>query len=117
VTIPFICIALAYGLTWVPRVVPRLRSDDADRPQWMTRLSDTQSDADRLFAPFAAGVIVAHLAGLDTRRAAVLAVAHVVTRLVYPWLQAAKIDYLATAVWAVGFAAMLALYLLPLAAI
>jgi uncharacterized MAPEG superfamily protein len=114
VTTGFVCIAVAFALTWVPRLVVRMRTQGEGEPApWVRRLASTEQDAERLFAPFAAGVFVAHLAGLDPRRAGVLAVAHVATRLVYPWLHAASIDYLASAVWAVGLAAVAALYLLP----
>lgn len=115
-TSAFLAIGVAYLLTWVPRGVARLRAGSGDAPEWLVRLKGTQGDADRLFPAFAAGVIVAHLAGLDPHRLTVLAVAHVVTRAVHPWLHAGKIDYLATAVWAVGLAAVAALYLLPVLA-
>ncbi len=108
----FVCVLLAYLAGWIPRSVVRLRSGE-EAPEWMARLAGVREGGERLFAPFAVGVIVAHLSGVDERQIAVLAIAHVVTRFAHPWLVAGKIDYLAAAVWAVGFAAMLALYCLP----
>lgn len=126
-TTPFICVLLALLLIWPPKLAfswalarseggydnkhPRRRQ--AELTGWADRARAAHYNTMEAFAPFAVGVMVAHLAGLDQHRASVLSIVFVVCRVIYPVLYIANLDYLRTAVWTVGHAATLGLYLLP----
>jgi uncharacterized MAPEG superfamily protein len=68
------------------------------------------------FAPFAAGVVIAHLAGADLRRSSVLAIAFVVCEVVYVLAYLGNVDYLRAFVWLIGFLATIGLFALAAAA-
>ncbi|RMG96860.1 MAG: MAPEG family protein [Deltaproteobacteria bacterium] len=126
-TTPFVCILIAMLLAWPPKLAFSIalgrskqgydnkqpRAQQAALRGWMARARDAHYNTLEAFPPFAAGVIVAHLAGLDEHRATVLAVTFVVARTVYPILYIANLDLLRSAVWGVGYVATLLLYVLP----
>lgn len=126
-TVPFVCILIAMLLAWPPKLAFSIalgrskqgydnkqpRAQQAALRGWMARARDAHYNTLEAFPPFAAGVIVAHLAGLDEHRATVLAVTFVVARTVYPILYIANLDLLRSAVWGVGYVATLLLYILP----
>ena len=62
------------------------------------------------FAPFAAAVLIAHIAGADPRRSAVLAIAFVIAQLLYVLAYLVDVDYLRSLVWLVGFFSILGLF-------
>ena len=61
------------------------------------------------FAPFAAGVVPAQLAGVDHGRIALLAVAFVAARVLHGIFYLADVQLLRSLVWAAGFACVVAL--------
>jgi uncharacterized MAPEG superfamily protein len=127
VTAPFLCVFFALLLTWGTKIplgiAMRLRPGGYDNKHprrqqselegWGERAHAAHANGFESFAPFAAGVVIAHLAGLDEHRATILSVTFVVARLIYPVCYIANLDYLRTAVWSVGFLATGALYVLP----
>ena len=127
-TTPFLCVFLALVLTFgtkIPLAIAmRLRPGGYDNKHprrqqaelegWGARAHAAHANGFEAFAPFAAGVVIAHLAGLDEHRATILSVAFVVARTLYVVCYIANLDYLRSAVWGVGLLATCGLYLLPL---
>jgi uncharacterized MAPEG superfamily protein len=123
-TVPFICVAVAFLLIFVPRLFAvaaqakqpegfdnkHPREQQARLPDWGKRAVAAHMNAFEDFAPFAASVVVAHLAQADARWSAILAVAHVALRLVYTALYLANLDRLRTTVWMCGFGTTCALF-------
>jgi uncharacterized MAPEG superfamily protein len=66
------------------------------------------------FAPFAVAVLIAHLLAAPAARIDALAAIFVASRVVYVACYLANLASLRSAVWMVGFAATLGLFLLPL---
>jgi uncharacterized MAPEG superfamily protein len=62
------------------------------------------------FAPFAAGVIVAHLAGVPQGASDAIAVAFVAARVAYTWAYLADRALLRSTLWTAGFACVIALF-------
>jgi uncharacterized MAPEG superfamily protein len=128
VTTPFVCVFVAFALIWlsrVPVVVAIARSDeDFDirlPPRQLARLDGFGARAVAAhrgvrdgFAPFAAAVIIAHLAGADPRRCAVLAVAFVVAQALYVGAYLGNVDYLRAFVWLIGLLIVVGLFALAL---
>ncbi len=115
---------MGYGVRWWSiqgAIALEGRYDNSDPRQQQQRLTGKAARAQaahlnslEAFAPFAAAVLVAQsFSGLEVWRDA-LAAAFVAVRLVY--LQAYLADWGngRSAVWALGFLVMLALFLLPL---
>lgn len=75
------------------------------------RANAAQSNAFEAFAPFAAGVLMAQLAGVDPQRIAGLAVAFVVFRVLHGVLYLANRALFRSLVWAGGIACVVALLL------
>ncbi|MCA0394170.1 MAG: MAPEG family protein [Proteobacteria bacterium] len=61
------------------------------------------------FAPFAAGVVLAQLAGVDPGRIALLAVVFIAARVLHGIFYVADVALMRSLVWAVGFACVVAL--------
>ena len=125
-TLSFWCVLLAAALVWASRLalVGALRRSgqryDNNLPERQlaeldglgARAAAAERNLARSFAPFAAAVIIAHLAGVDARRAAVLAIAFVVSQLVYLAAYLGNADYLRVFVWLLGVAATVGLFVL-----
>jgi uncharacterized MAPEG superfamily protein len=126
-TTPFLCVFFAWLLIFAPKIPlsvamakapggydnkhPR---DQQDRlTGWAARAKAAHLNGFESFPPFAAGVVIAHLAGLDPYRASLLAITFVVARALYPVLYILDLDYLRSGVWGVGLLATAGLYLLP----
>jgi uncharacterized MAPEG superfamily protein len=125
--IPFASVFVAYVMIWVPRLYvarsmaaaggydnhhPRdqqLRLDGVGR-----RASAAHSNSFEAFAPFAAAVIVARLAGADPTWTAALCLVFVAARLAYPFLYIADRPTLRSAAWTVGLLATGGLFVLAL---
>ncbi|PRP95464.1 MAPEG family protein [Enhygromyxa salina] len=129
-TTPFVCVIVAFALIWLARVpvfVAIGRSDQAfDNKQPHAQLARLEGFGARAvaahrslgesFAPFAAAVVIAHLAGAEPRRSAVLAIAFVVCEVIYAVAYLANADYLRSFVWLIGLFAVLGLFGLAAAA-
>ena len=126
-TTPFVCVFLAWVLTYlshVPGMIARAREDkgyDNRQPRLQqrrlrgfgARAVSGHQNAHEAFAPFAAAVVVNHLAGGQPYQASVLAVGFVGARALYHLAYLADADYLRTALWSVGFLCTGLLFVLP----
>lgn len=125
-TIPFICVFLALMLIYVPRAV--VAREQARQPEGYDnqhprdqqakltglgrRAQAAHENSFEGFAPFAAAVIIAHLAGADARWSAILAVVYVASRAVYLGLYLGNKPSARSAVWALGLLAIIGLFTL-----
>lgn len=62
------------------------------------------------FPPFAAGVVIAHLAGAPQLPVDVLAAAFIAARVAYTWAYLADRHYLRSLLWMAGFACVIGLF-------
>jgi uncharacterized MAPEG superfamily protein len=127
-TLPLACIPLALVTVYLPRLgVLRAQTRHPDgwdnkhpRDQvatitgWPRRAHAAHMNGFEGFAPFAAAVLVAHVAGADAGWAAMSSVLFVIARALYVAFYIANLDKLRTLVWIVGFSATWALFALPL---
>jgi len=90
------------------------RAQQARLEGWGARSVAAHQNGFENFAPFAAAVLVAHLAGGPERIVDLLAVSFVVARIVYVICYLADWAFLRSAVWTVGFLVTFALFLTPL---
>ena len=90
------------------------RAQQARIEGWGARSVAAHQNGFETFAPFAAAVLVAHLAGGPERIVDFLAVLFVVARIAYVICYLADWASLRSAVWTVGFAVTFALFLTPL---
>ena len=125
-TTPFLCVFLAFLLIYLPRLfvlvaqTRRPEGFDNRHPRdqqsrlegWGRRANAAHANAFEAFAPFAAAVLVAHLAGADARWSSILAIVFVVSRAIYPVLYMTNLDKLRTTVWSIGFLAVAGLFVL-----
>ncbi|MHB8912575.1 MAG: MAPEG family protein [Lysobacter sp.] len=107
--LPYLWIAIAKG--------GGQRYDNRDPRGWMARQDNPRSvranaaqlNAFEAFAPFAAGVILAQLAGVPVDRIALLALLFIVLRLLHGMFYLANVHALRSLVWFGGFACVLGL--------
>jgi uncharacterized MAPEG superfamily protein len=125
-TIPLLCVFIAFVLIYVPRgIVARAQArqpegfDNRNPRDQQARLTGAgkrahaaHQNAIEGFAPFAAAVFTAHLAGADPKWSAVLAVTYVAARAVYIAVYLADKAALRSAVWMLSFVATCGLFLL-----
>ncbi|MDC0676976.1 MAPEG family protein [Sorangium atrum] len=123
-TIPMTCVFISLLLIYVARLfVAKAQSQQPegldnhnprDQQAKLTgvgrRALAAHQNGFEAFAPFAAGVFTAHLAGADARWSAILAVTHVAARVLVMYL--ADKASARTAVWIISFAATVGLFLL-----
>lgn len=121
ITIAYWCVLAAallpYLWSYVAKASGSERFDNRDPRGWLARQSvprvqranAAQHNSHEAFAPFAAGVILAQLAGVADIRVAMLAIAFVVLRIAYGLLYLADRATLRSLVWVAGFACVLAL--------
>lgn len=126
-TIPFICVFIVALLIYAPRLVVIAgqakmpegydnklpREQQARLPPWARRANAAHQNTLEAFAPFAAAVVIAHLAGADRAWSAYLAISFVVARVVYPALYIANLDKLRSTVWGLGLSCVVGLFALP----
>lgn len=129
-TIPLYCIGVAFFLIYLPRLLvirAQLRRPeglDNINPREQQKLLDpaglranaAHQNAFESFAPFAAAVILSHIAHANPRLSAAAALTHVASRTIYPFVYVAGFGALRTAVWALGFLATAALFVLAYSA-
>lgn len=128
--LPYLTLVLAFALIYVPRMfVLRAQAkepgglDNAHPRAQQAKLTGLGARAQgahmngfESFAPFAAGVLACELARVDVTVTGYLGVAFVAARSVYVALYLGNVPTARTAVWMVGFAAVIALLLRPLLA-
>ncbi|HRN61504.1 MAG TPA: MAPEG family protein [Gammaproteobacteria bacterium] len=73
------------------------------------RANAAHLNAFEAFAPFAAGVVLAQLAGVDPARIAMLAIAFVVFRILHGVLYLADVPLMRSLAWTAGFGCVVAL--------
>lgn len=128
-TFPLLCVALAYGTVWLPKLVSSYEQskleggyDNVDpriqRKQLTGRGARAQAAHENgfeAFAPFAASVFVAHLGGGDAQLANLLAGTFVVARVIYPivYIAGGAKGLVRSSVWMLGGAATVGLFFLP----
>jgi uncharacterized MAPEG superfamily protein len=127
VTVPLACVFVAFVLIWVPRIAafvaqarqPGGYDNRAPRDQqarlegWGKRAQAAHANAFEAFAPFAAAVLVAHVAHADAAWSANLAVLFVVARTLYPLAYLADKATVRSVIWLTGLGATTGLFLLP----
>jgi uncharacterized MAPEG superfamily protein len=90
------------------------RAQQAKLTGWGARALAAHLNGFETFAPFAAAVLVAHVAGAPAGLVTGLALLFVVSRVAYVACYIADLSSLRSAVWGVGFLATLGLFLAPL---
>lgn len=90
------------------------RAQQARLEGWGARSVAAHQNGFENFAPFAAAVLVAHLAGGPDRIVDLLAVSFVVARIVFAICYLADWALLRSAVWTFGFLVTFALFITPL---
>ena len=90
------------------------RAQQARLEGWGARSVAAHQNGFENFAPFAAAVLVAHLAGGPGRVVDLLAIAFVVARIAYVICYVSDRASLRSAVWTLGFLLTFALFLTPL---
>lgn len=127
-TVPFYCVAFAFLHIYFPRLFVIVgqakrpegfdnrhpRAQQAQLTGWAARANGAHLNSFEAFAPFAAAVVVAHLAHANPAHAAALALTHVAARVAYVWLYLGNLASLRSLVWSVGFLSTLALFASPL---
>ncbi len=119
-TIAFWCVLVAgvlpYLLTGYAKSSARGYDNRAPR-DWQSRLEGRAARAHwahlngfEAFPLFAAAVIIAHLAHAEQAKIDLLALAFIAARIVYSVLYVAGIARLRSVVWALGFAACIAMF-------
>ena len=124
--VPFLCILIAFALCYAPKWplaiaqarqggydnrLPRQQQDKLDG--WGARARNAHLNSFESFPAFAAAVIVAHLCGVDERRASILAIFFVVSRVVYIGVYLADLPRLRTTVFSLGMVSIATLFVLP----
>lgn len=125
-SIPFLCIFLAFILVFVPKLV--MARGQAARPEGYDNVlpRDQQAKLDGVakravaahqngfegFAPFAAAVICAHLAQVPLGALNALCIAYVASRVVYVGLYLGDLSTLRSVVWTAGFLVTCSLFVL-----
>jgi uncharacterized MAPEG superfamily protein len=126
-TIPFICVAIAFALVYVTKIPVGVamakhqagydnrnpRDQQAQLQGWGRRATAAHANTIEAFPGFAAGVLIAHVGGADPAWSAWLAIAFVVARVIYPALYLADIHWARSTIWGVGCVASFALMVLP----
>lgn len=126
-TIPFVCVLIAYLLIHLTRVpvgramsaMPGGYDNRAPRDQqaqlagWGKRALAAHQNTVEAFPPFAAAVMVAYLGKASLPASAVLSLLFVAARVVYPVLYIADKGTPRSIVWGLGVLATLGLFVLP----
>lgn len=122
----YACILIAALLPYLWTTIAKLsgaRYDNRDPRAWLAkqdaprvqRANNAQLNAFEAFAPFAAAVLMAQLAGVDAPRITTLAIAFVALRLAHGIVYVAGIHLLRTLAWFGGLACVLGLMGLAIA--
>ncbi len=125
---PLLCLLLALILTHASKLPVALamahqpggydnrhpRDQQAQLAGWGRRALAAHQNAFEAFPGFAAGVLVAELAGADPTWASRLAITFLVCRVAYTGLYLADVAAVRSLVWTLGLAATVGLLALPL---
>jgi len=105
---PFLCIALAFALVYVPLVARALAPGAA----WAKRAREVYAAGAVAFPGFAAAVFVAHLSQADARRTTVLCIAYVVVRALHIPAATMDLPFMRRALWGGALLIIAGLFLL-----
>jgi uncharacterized MAPEG superfamily protein len=119
-TIAYICILIAALLPYIWTVVAKTSApkfDNRDPRRWLARqdnprvqrANNAQLNAFEAFPAFAAGVLMAQLAGVDVQRITWLAIAFVVLRMLHGLTYVAGLHLARSLVWFAALGCVLAL--------
>jgi uncharacterized MAPEG superfamily protein len=125
-TAPFLCVLAAFILIYVPRIFVAVaqakqpegfdnrhpRAQQAKLTGLGARAQGAHMNSFEGFAPFAAAVVIAHLAGADATWSSILAAGYVASRVLYLGLYLGDIAPARSAVWFLGFVMTVGLFLL-----
>ncbi len=125
-TVPLYCLAvvavLPYACSWLAgyfryRQFGAIDNKNPRRQQAAlegagARAQAAQANAWEALPFFTAAVVVAHLAGADARKAALLSETFVATRLLHPLLYVADLDILRSLVFGVGLVSAVGLFVI-----
>jgi uncharacterized MAPEG superfamily protein len=128
VTTPFLCILIAFGLIYIPHFLAGAgrfklpggfdnahpRDQTPKLEGWYRRASAAHQNGFETFSPFAAAVLVAHLGHGSPERAATLAIAFVVLRVLYIVAYIANLAMARSGLWTLMMSVTTWLFLLPL---
>ena len=118
-TIAFWCVLLAALAPYLTIAPAKVREDfDNNAPRawearldgWRARLHAAHLNGFEAFPPFAAGVIIAHLARAPQSRIDALAVSFVALRVAYVWLYHADKAGLRSVIWSIGMLCVIGLF-------
>jgi len=120
ISVAYWCVLIAALLPYVWAVVAKSRGpryDNRAPREWLAKQADprvqranaAQLNAFEAFPAFAAGVILADLAGVADERIAILAMVFVLARLVHGLVYVAGLATARSLAWFVGFACVVAL--------
>ncbi|HMI87189.1 MAG TPA: MAPEG family protein [Polyangiaceae bacterium] len=124
-TIPLICVFIAFSLIYLPKLPLSVamakspggynnrqpRDQQAALEGWGKRAGAAHANGFEAFAPFAAAVFTAHLVKADPQTSAILAIVHVTARTIYPVAYIAGVHLLRSTVWCIGFGATVGLFI------
>ena len=119
-TLAYACVLFAAFLPYVWTVIAKRsgsRFDNRDPRQWLEKQEDprsrranaAQKNAFEAFPAFAAGVVMAQLAGVDPRTIGWLAVVFVISRVLHGVFYIGNKAPLRSLVWFIGFICVMAL--------
>lgn len=126
-TIPFVCVAIAFALIFLTKVPVGVamakqaggydnkhpRDQQAQLTGWGRRAKAAHDNTIEAFPGFAAGVLIAHVGGADAHWSTVLAITFIAARVIYPALYLADVHLARSTIWGVGCAATFGLLVLP----
>jgi uncharacterized MAPEG superfamily protein len=125
-TTPFLCVLAALVLIFVPRMFVAAaqakqpegydnrnpRAQQAKLTGLGARAQAAHQNSLEGFAPFAAAVIIAHLAGADPAWSSILACGYVVSRVAYLALYLGDVPAARSLVWIIGTGFVIGLFVL-----
>lgn len=108
-------------LLWIPYILAHIRnvgakaaltytSEDTPLPPWAARARKAHYNAIENLAPFAAVVLVAHLAGAANEATAAAAVVYFIARIAHFFLYVAAVPFGRTTAFTVGWLAILCIF-------
>ena len=121
ISIAYWCVLIAAALPYVWTIIAKSRGgeryDNRDPRGWLARQTDprvqranaAQLNAFEAFPAFAAGVILAHLAGVPDARVSLLALVFIAARVLHGAFYVAGVPLARSASWFVGIACVFAL--------
>lgn len=126
-TVPFICVAIAFVFLYVSKLpvgvamarMPRgydnrhPRDQQAQLTGWGKRALAAHQNGFEGFPAFASAVLVNHVGGGDPSLGATLAIVYVASRLAYTAAYIADVHALRSTIWMIGMLSTLGLFLSP----